>query len=440
MRESNALFYLGNEILPMVKRADKCTIWDEHGNAYLDACSGAITTNMGHNHAGIKAAMIQQMDQISFSYRTQFESHAAVDLAHELVQLTDNNLQKVYFVGSGSEAVESALKLAIQYFYSKGESQRHHFISLRPSYHGSTLGALGLTCYKPLEEPFKHNIIASLEVAGPNYYRKEQSSDQEHDEYCLAQVKELIQTHGAQSIAGIVIEPIGGASTGARVLSKRYLEGLRELCDQSGALLIMDEVLTGFGRTGYWFAWQGIGVVPDIMALAKGLGAGYYPIGAMMARQEIVQQITDSGGFMHGHTYAGNPLACATGLAVINAMKEERIIDNTLEQGARLEKALKALKDKFPIIGDVRGQGLLWALEFVEDPITKKPFASHKNLFTLVSKIAKSQGLLVYPRRCLNGTKGDHILITPPLIIDRETLDELIKKLTITLQMTLEQL
>ncbi len=427
------LFYLSDAELPLVDRADGCRMWDTDGREYIDACSGAISVNLGHNHPAVKAAIAAQMERVCFSYRTQFESQAAVDLANKLVSLTDGRLDKVYFVGSGSESVESAMKLALQYFYVRGEHSRHRFVSLRPSYHGSTLGALSVTAYQPLEQPFAAFTPESVHIPAPCYYRRTEADDAAHDSALLAAAEAAIAAFGEQRIAAVVIEPVGGASTGARELSPGYLKGLRALCDRTGALLIMDEVLTGVGRTGDWFAWQHSGVAPDIMTLAKGLGAGYYPVGAMLARHEITQPVMASGGFMHGHTYAGNPLACATALAVIQAIESEGIIDRVRSQGAALKQSLQALADEFSFVGDVRGRGLLLALEFVQDKATKEPFPASENVYALITRLAKAEGLLVYPRRCLDGVAGDHVLITPPLILDDETRREIVQKLKSTL-------
>lgn len=430
------LFYQTDVELPLVEKADGCRIWDTDGKLYIDGCSGAISVNMGHNHAGIKQAVQKQMDKVSFTYRTQFESQVAIDLAYKLVNLSHKQLDKVYFVGSGSEAVESALKLSVQYFYATGQKQRSRFVSLRPSYHGSTLGALSVTAYTPLEKPFEAITQKSIHIPGPNYYRKVEDSDDAHDDEMLRLAREAIFEAGSDTVAGIVVEPVGGASTGARVLSKRYLSGLRDLCDEIGALLIMDEVLTGAGRTGHWYCWQSVDVVPDIMALAKGLGAGYYPVGAMLAKSKITDAVMNSGGFMHGHTYAGNPLACATALGVLNAMEHEKTLENVRTQGEKLKAQLLELQQKYPIIGDVRGVGLLLAIEFVQNQASKEPFPAELNVFSLITAQAKAQGLLVYPRRCLDGIKGDHILITPPLILDDEIRNEIVHKLDAALRNT----
>ncbi|WP_127556490.1 aspartate aminotransferase family protein [Saccharospirillum alexandrii] len=424
---SNALFYLTSNDMPLVSHADGIYIWDTTGRRYIDGCSGAITCNIGHNHPTVKRAMVAQLDKIAFSYRTQFESQVALDLASSMVELTDGDLQKVFFVGSGSEAVESAIKLAIQYFVAEGQPERSKFVSLRPSYHGSTIGALGLTGYEPLEAPYRSITIGSVKVPSPDLYRYREASVEEHIAAVLEQTESAMLAAGPGTIAAIAVEPVGGASTGGRMLTRSYMEGLRALCDRYGCLLIMDEVLSGMGRTGAWFAYQHYGVTPDILALAKGLGSGYYPIAAMMARQELVDSVGRSGGFMHGHTYAGNPLACATGQAVIEVMKSENLVSNAAEQGTYLRQQLEQLASKYSCIGNVRGIGLLQGVELVQDPATQQPFPALFNAFDKLTEVAKARGLLIYPRRCLNGLEGDHVLITPPLTVTASDIDDIIE-------------
>lgn len=429
---TSPLFYQAGPALPLISHADGVYLWDEHGKQYLDGCSGAISCNLGHGRQDIRDAMLAQLDRVAFTYRTQFENAPAVALARELVAMTEGELEKVFFVSSGSEAVESALKLARQYFVARGESQRQRFVSLRPSYHGSTLGALGVTGYQPLEAPFADITPASLKVPGPDFYRHSDPDDVSHVRRVLDETRRHIDEAGADGIIAFVLEPVGGASTGARMLDRRYLEGIRALCDEIGCLLIFDEVLTGMGRTGAWFAYQHWGVVPDLLTTAKGLGAGYYPVGALLCRDDIVAAVMASGGFQHGHTYAGNPLACATGLAVIEAMRRDAVLDNVVARGRQLGSGLNALKARYSWIGDVRGIGLLWGVELARDIITKAPFDAAQNLFTRITAMAKEEGLLIYPRRTLDGIAGDHFLVTPPLTIGAADIDVLLARLART--------
>lgn len=431
--DNSPLFYQANTQLPLVSHADGVYLWDQSGKRYLDGCSGAITCNLGHNHPKIKDAMKAQLDKVAFSYRTQFESSEAIELASMLADMTDRYLNKVFFVGSGSEAVESAIKLARQYFFAINQPQRTRFVSLTPSYHGSTLGALGLTSYFPLEEPFEPITNTAVKVPSPDLYRYTEETLEAHIEAVLAETEKRIEAVGGDTIAAIVIEPVGGASTGARMLTQQYFDGIRALCDRYGCLLIFDEVLAGMGRTGQWLAYQNWDVKPDIVSLAKGLGAGYYPIAAILSRGEIVNAVMASGGFQHGHTYAGNPMACATGVAIMRTMLDDDIIAKSRETGSYLGQQLHQLAEKHPIVGHVRGIGMLYGMELVQDRDSKEPWPAELNLFNKVTQIAKQKGLLIYPRRSLNGIKGDHFLVCPPLTITPAEIDTLIQLLDETL-------
>lgn len=420
---TSPLFYQAGPAMPEVSHGQGVFLWDTQGKEYLDGCSGAISCNLGHGREDIRDAMLAQLDRVAFTYRTQFENAPAVALAEALVEMTEGELEKVFFVSSGSEAVESAIKLARQYVVARGESRRRHFVSLRPSYHGSTLGALGLTGYQPLEAPFASITPGSIKVPGPDFYRQRDDDRDAHIRRVLDETRAAIEAAGGDTIIAIVVEPVGGASTGARLVDKAYLEGLRALCDEFGCLLIFDEVLSGVGRTGTWFAYQHWGVAPDLLTTAKGLGAGYYPVGALLCRSEIVETVMANGGFQHGHTYAGNPLACATGLAAVGAIRREGLLDNVRARGAQLQQGLETLQSRYPWIGDVRGLGLLWGVELVMDPVERTPFPAASNLFAKMTALAKEEGLLIYPRRPLNGLAGDHFLVGPPLTIsESETL------------------
>ncbi len=430
---ASPLFYQAGPPMPEVSHGHGVFLWDIHGKEYLDGCSGAISCNLGHGRQDIRDAMLAQLDRVAFTYRTQFENAPAMALAQQLVEITEGDFEKIFFVSSGSEAVESALKLARQYVVARGESQRRHFVSLRPSYHGSTLGALGVTGYQPLEGPFTAITPGSIKVPGPDFYRQSDGDRDVHIQRVLDETRAAIDAAGGDTIIAIVLEPVGGASTGARLVDKSYLEGLRRLCDEIGCLLIFDEVLSGVGRTGSWFAYQQWGVTPDLLTTAKGLGAGYYPVGALLCREQIVATVMAGGGFQHGHTYAGNPLACATALATLRAIQHEGLLDNVRARGQQLQQGLQALQNRYPWIGDVRGLGLLWGVELVMDPVEKTPFPAEANLFARITALAKEEGLLIYPRRSLNGLAGDHFLISPPFTISESETLLLLERLGIAL-------
>lgn len=424
---SDYLFYQTAARLPTIDHAQGIYIFDEHGKRYIDGCSGAIVAQLGHGHPAIREAMLAQLDKAAFSYRTQFENQPSLDLAERLVNLTGKRFDRVFFSSGGSEAVESALKIARQYWFSKGEPQRQVFISCKPSYHGSTMGALAMTSYTPLTAPFDPMFQHYPKIASPTQYRIAPGlSAEAHAMACADELEAAILEAGAENVAAFIVEPIGGASTGAQVPHDVYLPRVAAICKRHGVLLILDEVLTGIGRTGRWFGYEHWNVQADILCLAKGLGAGYYPVSAVLTRAEITDPILASGGFQHGYTYAGNPLASATALAVIQAIEDEGLVANVATNGVYLLERLKALGERYDFIGDVRGRGYLQAIEYVADRDSKTPFPLGQNVSDSMTRLARERGLIIYPRRSLMGEKGDHTLIAPPLITTQAQCDEIV--------------
>jgi adenosylmethionine-8-amino-7-oxononanoate aminotransferase len=431
---ANPLFYQTNSLLPMVSHAEGIYIWDEDGKKYIDGCSGAVICNIGHGDAGILETINNQAKSVFFTYRTQFESRPAVKLAQTLVAHSAPQLDRVFYVSGGSEAVESAIKLGRSYFCSRGEGNRYQFISRSPSYHGSTLGALSFTSYAPLEKPYRPLLQAPPKIPAPYCYRCHYGLNYPTcDIACAHALETTIIEQGEENIAGFIAEPIGGASTGALVPPPEYFAIIRDICDRFNILLILDEVMTGYGRTGKLFAYEHWGVQPDIVALSKGMASGYYPLGAVITRNRIVEPVLAGGGFPHGHTYAGNPMACAVGQAVIDRILNDKLVENAAIMGQRLLDGLKQLADRYKIIGEVRGRGLLTALEFVQDQETKTPFPNTAQVFNRVTQQAFSCGLMIYPRRSINGLAGDHVLIAPPLITTAPQIDEILTRLDETL-------
>lgn len=426
----NPLFYQTSSVTPIVSRAEGIYIWDESGNQYIDGSSGAVISNIGHNDPKVLAAINNQAQSTFFTYRTQFENRPAVDLAMKLVEHSAPHLDRVFYVSGGSEAVESAIKLCRSYFYSRGEGNRHVFISRAPSYHGSTLGALALTSYSPLEIPYRPLLKSCPKIPAPYCYRCHyQKSYPDCGLACARALETAIREQGPENVAAFVVEPIGGASTGALVPPEDYFGVIQDICRRYGILLILDEVMTGFGRTGKLFAYEHWNVAADIVALSKGMASGYYPLGAIITRDSIVQTVLSGEGFPHGHTYAGNPMACTVGLSVLDRILEDGLIDNTAVMGKRLKKGLHGLAQKYKIIGEVRGRGLLLALEFVEDQESRKPFAEKLQINNLVTTQAFAEGLIIYPRRPINGLSGDHVLVAPPLIVTASEIDEILNRL-----------
>jgi len=335
-------------------------------------------------------------------------------------------LTRVFFVSGGSEAVESAVKLARQYKLTQGEGSRWKVISRYPSYHGGTLGALDLTGYDPLREPFSPMMRGMPKVPAPaTYLDRDNLSEEERGVKYAEMLRDRIIAEGPETVLAFLMEPIGGASTGALVAPGSYYTRIREICDEFGILLIYDEVMTGVGRTGKFIAAQHWGVTPDIVALSKGLGSGYAPLGAAVAGAWMVEPVLDSGGFLHGYTYSGNPMACAAGLAVLEELEEQSLIANAAAMGDVLLARLGGLMARYPFIGDVRGKGLLAAFEFVSDRETMEPLPVELNAHSRVVELAYARGLITYSRRTRGGVAGDHFMVAPPLIITESQIGEI---------------
>ena len=421
------LFYQTRLERPDLDRAEGIYMWDQSGKRYIDGSSGAMVSNIGHSNPAVLDAMRAQMDKATFGYRLHFQCNAAEELAELTAARCPDDLNRVFFVSGGSEAVESAIKLARQYVLTQGQSQRYKVISRMPSYHGATLGALALTGYAPMTAPFDPMMQAMPKIPAPRAYLDGLDPDDPATGLHYAQMLEQeILDQGPETVMAFIIEPIGGASTGALVPPAGYMQRVREICDTYGVLLIHDEVMTGAGRTGKFLGAEHWDVVPDIIALSKGFGCGYAPLGAMIARDPIVEAVLDAGGFIHGHTYAGNPLACAAGAAVIKEIDRMSLLQNATDQGESLRTHLQSLMQKYPLIGDVRGQGLLMAFELMADRQTKAALPKHLNAFNRLVEIAYQNGLIIYSRRTRGGLSGDHFLVCPPMIIDDAQMDELI--------------
>ncbi len=424
------LFYQRRETLPTVSHGRGIYIYDTDGNEYIDGCSGAVAANLGHANERIAKAAADQLSKIAFSYRLQFENTPANELAELLVQLSPPELNRVFFVNSGSEAVESAIKLARQYWWSSGKQGKSIFLSRRPSYHGATLGALASTGYSALNIPFMPLTVTWPKISAPYcYHCPLNKTYPECGVDCANELQWAIESYGADNIAAFIAEPIGGASTGAAVPPDEYFPMIEEICRKNNILLIIDDVMTGCGRTGTFFGYSHWNISPDIVVTSKGLSGGYTPIGAIICRSELVETVLDHGGFMHGHTFAGNPLSCAIALEAVRIIIDEGLVENSRKVGTYLHERLHELKDRHLMIGDVRGRGLFSAIEFVRDRSARKVFPAHWFVALEMTGFARDHGLLVYPRRSLFGHSGDHILIAPPLIIDEAGVDDLITRL-----------
>jgi adenosylmethionine-8-amino-7-oxononanoate aminotransferase len=425
------LFYQTRRRRPVLDQARGVYIWDVEGRRYLDGSSGAMVCNIGHSNPRVLDAMRNQMEKATFGYRLHFENEPAERLAAKVAELSPPGMDRVFFVSGGSEAIESAIKLARQYALAIGEGQRWKVISRFPSYHGATFGALAITGYTPMTAPFDPMMRAMPKVPAPRAYLDGlDPDDPETGRHYADMLEAKIREEGPETVLAFVVEPIGGASTGALPPPAGYLERVREICDRHKVLLIHDEVMSGGGRTGRFFAAEHWGVTPDILAVSKGFAAGYAPLGAMSAQDWIVEPVLDAGGFIHGFTYAGNPLACAAGLAVIEEIEAEGLMQNAARIGAVLKSRLAGLMDRYPIVGDVRGEGLLLAFELVADRETMRPLPRELAAFDRLVEIAYTNRLIIYSRRTRGGYEGDHFLVCPPMIATEDHVDEIMDSLT----------
>jgi adenosylmethionine-8-amino-7-oxononanoate aminotransferase len=424
------LFYMTRKKLPLIQSAEGIYMYDHTGKQYIDGCSGAIVCNIGYGNPRVAAAVAKQAQETFFAYRLHFENRPGLELAQKLVSRSAPHLNRVFYVSGGSEAVETAMKLCRQYYFNLGQGSRSVFISRSPSYHGCTLGALALTTYAPLEIPFRPLIKSYPKIPAPYCYRCALNLTYPAcDLACARHLETVIREQGPQNVAAFIAEPIGGASTGALVPPEEYFGIIQEICRRYDIMLILDEVMTAFGRTGKLFGYEHWQVEADIIALSKGMAAGYFPLGAVMARDTIVKEVVDRSGFAHGFTYAGNPMACAVGLEVFKIITEEKLPDNAAETGRVLKAGLEDLAGRHPLIGQVRGRGLLLAIELVKDARTREPFPAELNAGQRLTDIAYEEGLIIYPRRTIQGLAGDHVLVAPALILTLAQVDEIITRL-----------
>lgn len=417
---------------PVAASGDGCYIIDKAGKKYFDGSGGAAVSCLGHSDPDVTRAIKEQVDRIAFAHTGFFTTEPAEELADMLVAKAPGNLDRVYFVSGGSEAVEAALKLARQYFLEKGEPSRHRVIARRQSYHGNTLGALATGGNQWRREPFSPLMIETSHIS-PCFEYRGRRDDETSFEYGQRVANELeteILRLGPENVMAFVAEPVVGATAGAVPPVEGYFKRVREICDTHGVLLILDEVMCGMGRTGTLFAHEQDGVSPDILCIAKGLGAGYQPIGAMLCTGEIYRAIEDGTGFFqHGHTYIGHPTACAAALTVFSKLAGG-LVDRVTPMGEKLEQALNEAFGQHPHVGDIRGRGLFRGIELVEDRDTKTPFDPARGINKAVKKAAFEAGLICYPMGgTVDGVRGDHVLLAPPFIIEDNQVTEVVNKL-----------
>jgi adenosylmethionine-8-amino-7-oxononanoate aminotransferase len=418
---------------PVAASGQGVLVRDTAGKEYIDASSGAAVSCLGHSHPDVLAAMREQLDRLAYAHTSFFTTQVAEELAGELVARTPQGIGHVFFVSGGSEAIEAALKLARQYFVECGELRRRYIVARRQSYHGVTLGALAVGGREWQRRQFAPLLIETSHVS-PVYEYRERRADETPQAYGERLAQELdgkIHELGGDNVIAFVAETVVGATLGAVPAVAGYFKRVREICDRHGVLLILDEVMCGMGRTGTLHACEQEGVCPDLMAIAKGLGGGYAPIGALLMQDRIFEAVAGgSGAFQHSHTYMGHPLACAAALAVQRVIHRDSLLANVQAQGAHLRRRLNERFGNHPFVGDVRGRGLLQGLELVADRGTKEPFDPTLRLHARVKREAMARGLVIYPMGgTVDGTRGDHVLLAPPFIVDAPLVDTIVERL-----------
>ncbi|QQK64687.1 aspartate aminotransferase family protein [Cobetia sp. cqz5-12] len=433
-----------NQEYPTAVQGDGPYIVDREGRRYLDASGGAAVSCLGHSDETVAQAIKDQVSQLAYAHTSFFTSEPMEQLADFLIERAPEGLESVYFVSGGSEAVEAALKLARQYFVEIGQPQRKHLIARRQSYHGNTLGALATGGNAWRRQQFEPLLINVSHVS-PCYAYRGQQPDETPEAMGVrlaAELEEEILRLGAENVMAFVAEPVVGATLGAVTAVPGYFTRIREVCDRYGVLLILDEVMCGMGRTGSLFAAEQEGVTADLITIAKGLGAGYQPVGATLVSKRIRDAIANgSGFFQHGHTYIGHATACAAALAVQQTIEARDLLTRVNVLGEGLQSRLDERFANHPHIGDIRGRGLFRGLELVANRDSKKPFDPSLKLHARLKKAAMAEGLMCYPMGgTLDGRQGDHILLAPPFILQESHLDEITDKLGRAIDTTLASL
>jgi adenosylmethionine-8-amino-7-oxononanoate aminotransferase len=419
---------------PVAVAGDGPYIIDSAGKRYLDASGGAAVSCLGHSDRTVTDAIKAQLEKLPFAHTSFFTNEPMEALADQLIADAPSGMDKVYFLSGGSEAIEAALKLARQYFVETGQKQRRHVIARKQSYHGNTLGALAIGGNEWRRAQFAPLLIEVSHIA-PCYAYRGQRDGETLEAYGGRMADELeaeILRLGPDQVIAFIAEPVVGATLGTVPAAPGYFKRIREICDRHGVLLILDEVMCGMGRTGTLYACEQDGVVPDIVCIAKGLGAGYQPIGAMLTNARIYDAIVGgSGFFQHGHTYLGHAAACAGALAVQKAIKERNLLAKVKTLGKGLEERLRGRFGNHANVGDIRGRGLFWSIELVRDRLTKEPFDPKLKLNARIKALAMGEGLMCYPMGgTLDGVRGDHVLLAPPFILEDAQLDEIVDKLS----------
>jgi adenosylmethionine-8-amino-7-oxononanoate aminotransferase len=433
-QKSRVLHRSLRETPPRAVGGDGMWLIAEDGRRILDASGGAAVSCLGHQHPRVLEAISRQASKLAYAHTGFFSSEPAEALAEHLVGEEPGGLAYAYFVSGGSEAIEASIKLARQYFIERGEPQRQRFIARRQSYHGNTLGALAAGGNAWRREPYAPLLSQAFSHVTPAFaYHEKRDHESEADFVArlAAELEAEFQRLGPDTVAAFVAEPVVGATAGCVPAPEGYFRSVRDICNRHGALLILDEVMCGMGRTGTRHAWEQEGIAPDIQAVAKGLGGGYQPIGAMLASGQIIDTIRQgSGAFQHGHTYLAHPMACAAALGVQQVISEEHLLDNVKVLGAQLERRLTERFGNHRHVGDIRGRGLFQAVELVADRATRTPFDPALKLHQRIKAAAFEGGLACYPAGgTMDGRSGDHVLLAPPYIATSENIDMIVDRL-----------
>ena len=417
---------------PRIVRGEGCWLYDEQGKDYLDAVGGAYVANLGHSNPEVADALARQAREFGYLSAAAFTHGPVEALAREVAQTLPGDLDKLYFLSSGSEAVEAALKLARQYWVEAGKPGKHRIIALAPSYHGNTLLALSASAREPYKVPFREWLVDVTRIPAPYAYRCECGGESAACPTCSGTALEAaIRRAGADTVAAFIAEPVGGSSTGASTPRPEYFRTIREICDRHQVLFVADEILCGAGRTGTWWAIDQYGATPDLMTLGKGISGGYAPLSGLAAPQRIVDVIAQgSGSFLHAQTFSFHPVACAAGLAAVQLLKRERLVERCASLGRVLHERLAGLA-QLPHVGDVRGRGLLAGIEFVEDKASRTPFPRAARFAEAFTEAAQQAGLVVWPNvGHADGVNGDLVVVAPPFIITEQEIDQLVTRFT----------
>ena len=419
--------------MPVAVGGKGIELFDRNGKRYIDASGGAAVSCLGHGHPDILAALHKQLDALAYAHTGFFTTDVAEKLADRLVEDAPQGIDHVYLVSGGSEAIEAAIKMARQYFVETGESQRRHIIARRQSYHGNTLGALATGGNEWRRAQFRPLLIETHHIDPCYAYRLQEpgESDADYAARSAQALEDKILELGPDQVIAFVAETVVGATLGAVPPVADYFKRIRAICDRYGVLLILDEVMCGMGRTGTLHACEQDGIAPDLMAIAKGLGGGYQPVGAVLLSRQIFEAFSKgSGFFQHGHTYMGHPMAAAASLAVQEVIRRDNLLNNVVAMGDHLQRRMEERFANHHHVGDIRGRGLFRAVELVADRDTKQPFAPQSKLHAQVKREAMTRGLMVYPMGgTIDGLNGDHVLLAPPFIVNEGQVDVIVERL-----------